>query len=291
MSTALFVARSCAQRLQLPSPSALVGGVDNNMILLKELLEQTVQEIRNSFPWPELQKEYTFTLATSTANYVLPSDFDSIQMETLWNRDQKWPLIGPLDAVAWQFYKSGIVATFPMQRFRIKGWQTNQFYIDPTPDSGINGQTMAYEYISRTCIRPKTWAATTVWTGNQYCSYNGNIYDRGGVGVATTGTIAPTWTSGIQSDGAISWAYSNASYEVINNDTDEFILDSEMITDGAVWRFLQARGLDFEDYRARAEEQIDLAKSRLMGGSVLNVARMQMNAPMIGLWSYPLENF
>lgn len=261
------------------------------MLLLRVMLEQTVQDMVADFAWPELQKEYTFTLATSTANYVLPSDLDRVAMESLWNRTQHWPLIGPLDAVEWQAYKSGFSTNFPRQRFRVKGWQTNQFYIDPTPSSTENGQTIALEYISKTCIRPKTWAASTSWAGLTYCSYNGNIYDRGGTGAATTGTSAPVHTSGTVSDGSISWTYISTAYETITYDTDEFILDNQLVAEGAIWRFKRERGLDYSELQAEWNQKIEQAKTRLTGAGIQSVNGSRLPINMIGEWSYPIGNY
>lgn len=261
------------------------------MILLKAMIETALTDIASEYPWPELQREYTFTLATSTASYALPGDFNRFQMETMWNRTQKWPLIGPLDAVEWQQYKSGLVTTLPRQRYRIKYWATTQFFVDPTPSSSENGQTCVYEYISATTLRPKTWVASTSWAGISYCSYNGNIYDRGGTGAATTGTTAPTHTSGTVSDGSINWTYVSAAYSTIIDDSDEVILDNTMITDGAIWRFKQERGLDFEDLRQQANNQKDANKTNLSSAGVLTINKMRGGAFMIGPWSYPEGNF
>lgn len=289
--TALTVAQTVAARLQLASPATLVGSTEANAQLIKAMIEATCRDIAEAHPWPELQKEYTFTLATSTANYVLPSDFDRQMFETLWNRTNKWPLIGPIDPVEWQQYKSGIVATMPRQRFRVKGWQTNQFYIDPTPTASENGQTVALEYISRSTIVPKTWVTLTSWTGYQYCSYNGNIYDRGGTGAATTGATPPTHTSGTVSDGSINWTYTNAAFETIIADTDLFVLDEDLVTDGTVWRFKRERGLDYQELKLEYEQSLEIAKTRLSGAGVLTVNQARLSAPMIGPWSYPVQNF
>lgn len=289
--TILSIAQTCATRLMLTSPSTFIGSTDNNMILLKAMLEQTVQDMVSDFAWPELQKEYTFTLATSTANYVLPSDIDRIAMETIWNRDQNWPLIGPLDAVGWQAYKSGVATSMPRQRFRVKGWQTNQFYLDPTPTSSENGETIALEYISKTCIRPKTWVASTSWAGLTYCSYNGNIYDRGGTGAATTGTSAPVHTSGAVSDGTITWTYVSAAYETFTYDSDEVILDNGLVTDGAIWRFKRERGLDYQELMVEWNDAIDKAKTRLTSAGIQQVSGGVGHGNMIGLWSYPTGNY
>ncbi len=289
--TILAMAQTCAARLQLPVPSTFVASTENNIVLLRNLMLQTVLETRNEFPWAELQKEFVFTLNTSTNSYPLPDDFNRFQFETLWNRTQHWPLIGPLNAQQWQVYKSGLVATVPRQRFRVKGWGINQFFIDPTPTASEDDQTCVFEYISQTAIRPKTWTASTVWTGIQYCSYDGNIYVRANTGVATTGTTPPTWTSGSSSDGSITWTYTNTPYDSFIDDSDEIILDRTIIQDETVWRFKRERGLDYEDERVQCENQKDLAKSRLCGAGVLSLRWGTSLPMMIGPWSYPVENY
>lgn len=289
--TVLSICQTAAKRIGVQSPSSILSTSDGNVILLRTMLERAVQEIRNEFPWPELQKQLLFDLVTNQANYPLPTDFDRFQNETLWNRTQRWPLLGPIDSVLWQVYKSGLITTLPRQRFRVKGWEINQFYVDPTPSSDDNGQDCVFEYISRTCIRPKTWVASTSWTGLQYCSYNGNIYTRGSTGAATTGTNAPTVTSGSVSDGSITWTFTNAVFDTVIDDSDEVILDNEMVTDHVVWMFKQQRGFDFEDDRRIAMNQKDMAKSRLQGATTLSVNRRDYMPPYLGIWSYPEGNY
>lgn len=257
------------------------------MVLLKSMIEKTLREIRDDYPWPQMQREYTFTLATGAASYAHPGDFNAIQNETVWNRTQTMPLIGPVDEVMWQNYKSGLITTLPRQRFRVKGWSGTQLFIDPTPTSSENGQTVAYEYLSSTIVRPKTWTALTSWTGFQYCSYNGNIYDRGGTGAASTGSTPPTHTTGAASDGVISWTYRSNAYETIVYDSDEAILDEKIILDGTEWRFRQSRGFDYEVLKQSAEQYLDIAKTKLEGAGVASFALSAGLPPMIGRWSYP----
>lgn len=289
--TILGMAQKCAERLQIPSPSTLVDSTDNNIILLRAMMIQSLREIRDSYPWPELQKEYLITLTTNTASYPLPGDFDWTQNETLWNRSQHWPLLGPIDAVEWQVYKSGLVVSLPRQRFRVKGWATNQFFIDPTPDSTLNGQTVVFEYISRTCVAPRTWVASTSWTGDQYCSYNGNIYDRGSTAAANTGTSAPVHTSGSASDGSITWTYVSTQFENFSTDSDDVILDKDLVMDGAVWRFKRERGLDYQGLMEDSLARIEKAKTNLSGAGVLMINKWHQSPPLIGPWSYPEGNY
>lgn len=285
--TILAIAQTCAKRLMLTVPSTFIGSTSNNMILLKAMIDLTIDEIRDEYPWPELEKEYTFTLSTSVESYALPGDYDRKQNETLWNRDQNWPLIGPMDAVLWQQYKSGLITSLPRQRFRIKGWGLTQFFIDPTPSTDENGQTIAYEYISKTARRPKTWTSGTVWTGLRYCSYNGYIFDRGTEGAATTGTDnAPTPAD--LTDGLITWTLLSTAYESFTYDSDEVILDNEIITQGAIWRFKRERKLGHLELQESAEKEFDKAKTKLSGATVIDFKRGGQKAPyMINESNYP----
>ena len=290
--TVLADAQTIASRLSLTSPSVLTTSTSNNILLIRTLMERTAHELKNAIQWPQLQREYLFTLATSTASYALPGDFDKVINATLWNRTQHWPLIGPLGPQLWQNYKSGIIATLPRQRFRVKGITDNQFFIDPTPDSSINGQTMVYEYISSNMFRPKTWVASTSWLGLSYCFYNGNYYTRGGTGAATTGTTAPTHTSGSVSDGSITWTYLlNTTFDAIQNDSDVFTLDSKLLIDGTIWRFKLEKGLPYEELRAVAEEQVEIAKTKYSGASVLDASRRGHGVYMIDTNSYPIQDY
>lgn len=286
----LAIVGTCTKRLGLPTPSVVATSTDNNIILLKAMLEKTGQELRSAFHWPEMVREYTFTLTTSAASYALPVDFDSILTATWWNRTRSWPLIGPLDPVEWQQYKSGLITSFPRQRFRIKGQTGTQLFIDPTPTSSENGQTIAYEYLTRSVYYPIVWIASTSWAGHSYCSYNGNTYAK--TAGTSTGTTPPTHTSGAVSDGGITWTYnSTTQFEYSSDDTDLFVLDDQLMIDGAVWRFKRERGLDYEELKRDAEEQIDNAKSKLAAANALSLSNRAQFPFMIGPWSYPEGNY
>lgn len=158
--TLLQVGQIVAQRLQLPIVSSVYGSTDNNLTFLLAMIEKTVNEIKDEFPWPQLTREHTFTLSTGVATYDLPSDYDTRLNATIWNRTQAWPMIGPIDAVEWQQYKSGLIVTLPRQRFRVFGFPTAKFTIDPTPTSSENGQTCVFEYVSAHAIQTGTGPAT-----------------------------------------------------------------------------------------------------------------------------------
>lgn len=287
--TVLSIAQTCAKRLQLASPSGLIASTDNNIVLLLQMIEQAAQEIRNEFPWMELQDQYSFTLADGTDAYALPGDIDRIQHETLWNSTQQWPLVGPLDPVEWQNYTAGLLADPAGQRFRIKGWASNQFFIQPTPSSEENGQVCVFEYITKTLFRPKTWVTSTSFAAGSYCSYNGNIYKTTAGG--TTGATPPTHTTGSASDGTVTWTYQTAYFQTIVADTDECLLDNQVVIDGAIWRFKRERGLFYEELKQEALRTIELTKPKLLSAEVLSVRNPNRGVSPLGLRNYPEQNF
>ena len=128
MTTILTVIQNAAKRCGIANTvSAAVASTNNNIISLLSFAEEAGKDIRDDFNWPELEKEYTFDLVSGSASYALPADFDSIIFETLWNRDQLWPLMGPMTPELWQFRKSGIATATVRNEFRIKGYTDTQF--------------------------------------------------------------------------------------------------------------------------------------------------------------------
>jgi hypothetical protein len=289
--TVLTAANSAQELLQITKTSSLIGLTDGNALLLRAMLDKAAREIRDYWTWPQLTKEYTFPLATGQAGYALPPDMNYVHFESLWNRTQRLPLMGPLNSVAWQEYKSGIVASFPRQRYMVRGWSGNNFSIDPTPSASDNGQTLAFDYSTQYTMRPTTeWVASTSFLNIRYCYYGLNIYDRGSTGAATSGTTPPTHTSGSVSDGSISWAYVG-EYDTALADSDVYLVEEKLVVDEAVWRFLRARGLDYGELKQESADQIEKAKTNLSSAEVLSFNQLRMGAPMIGIWSYPEGNF
>lgn len=89
----------------------------------------------------------------ATENYALPSDLAYLIVQTEWDRNFRWQLLGPLDAQEWQVIKSGISPVGPRMRFRI---MQGQFYINPVGSAtSLYTDTIAYEYVSN------AWVAVT----------------------------------------------------------------------------------------------------------------------------------
>lgn len=410
--TILDIAKECSRQLQIPVPSAFVTATSNNQVLLKSMIYKTIEELRDEYDWPELTRQHLFKTISGVAAYPLPGDYDRRINETLWNRSQNWPLIGPIDPILWQQYKSGFFTTLPRQRFRVKGIDINQFYIDPTPSDSDGDQQMVYEYISDSAIRPPAWVANTAYTTANYVFYNGlilkcssngtsanngqppvwgidntvywdsvpnyqtsqvyyygqyvhansNVYKVTTPGLSSAGTPSvssgsetlgtvvfefqstPTaWAGGTEysvgdfvseivgiqtfyyrcstagisgrlgpkfvsslstttgyppnlttdriTDGTATWTVYKDSYTEFLLDTDEVVLNNDMIVEGAVWRFLRAQRLAYEDLQQSAQTKVDACKTKLEGTETLSVSLKSGYPWAIGVWSYPQGNF
>ena len=186
--TLLSIAQTCASRLMWPTISTVIGNTNNNVILLKAMIDQAIDDISQDNRWPELNRDYSFNLVANQDSYPLPADFDSHVEETWWNQGQHWPLIGPLTPQLWQQYTSGFITTLPRQRFRVSGIANNQFSFNPAPTTSEDDQICIFQYQSTIRRRPPAWVANTAYTTVNYvfsdglilkCSSNGTSSNTG----------------------------------------------------------------------------------------------------------------
>jgi hypothetical protein len=121
-------------------------------------------------------------------------------------------------------------------------------------------------------MRPQLWVASTAYITGDYCWYNGNIYtcDAGG----TSGSTAPTHTSGSASDGNLSWTYSGDDYTEYLADTDVCHLNEHLIGLGVQWMYKRAKGLSYQDLRADFERLLKSRATSLKGAKGLQMTRL-----------------
>lgn len=265
----LTIIQDAALELGLRNVSSVVGSSDLLIQQLKALADEEVRDLSDNFVWPQLSKEYTFTLVDGQANYDLPDDFDQHIFSTQWDRDNHWRLVGPMTAEEWQHWKSGVSTLSPRRIFRIKGAQNSKLYLHPTPDAGDAGQTMAFEYLSTQVVRPAAWVASTSYTAGTYVWNDGNIYYTAGSG--TSGTTEPTHTSGTVSDGGITWAFYGDSYQTFRADTDTCLLSERVIKLGVKWRFRAARRFDFAEEFRQYQDALSKSKAKLSSAREVSI--------------------
>lgn len=85
--------------------------------------------------------------------YPIPSDFDFFNNRTMWDRTNRWELLGPDSPQLDQWHRSGIVATGPRRHFRQIGPYADTFRIWPPPTEITNPLQLVFEYLSLNAVR------------------------------------------------------------------------------------------------------------------------------------------
>lgn len=213
----LTIVQSACDRMGIVRPSSVIGSTDQQVRQLQGLAQEEVTELARRHPWQAITKETTFvTIAQAEQTGVIPTDFDRLINESVFNRTAHRRVEGPLEAIEWQRFQA-MTITLVWDAFRIRG---NAFLITPTPSAG---STYAFEYVSTYTIR---------------------------TAAGTTGSLT-TWTA----------------------DDNAAMLSEELITDGVVWRFLKAKGMDYSEAFRTYELQVMLATARDAGKRTVNMGR------------------
>jgi hypothetical protein len=155
MRNLLVIVQTACDELGIPRPSAVAGSTNADSQQLLALVNRTGKDLQgregSAGGWPQLRGEYTFATVASTADYAFPSDLQYFINTTPWDRDQKWPLRGPVTPQTWQVLKSGTIGSSgPRTRFRLMG---NRIYLDPTPASAND---LVFEYYKSTWCTDST---------------------------------------------------------------------------------------------------------------------------------------
>lgn len=239
--TLLSVVQNVASEAAYSVESTIIG---NSEVTTKQLLTMTqrvVREMSEAYPWPKFYKSGSITLVDGQANYALPGDFDYYAYETFWNQSNRWRVLGPMSEQEYAEILGFGLNPSIYQRFQLRGVTSEELLINPTPDSGNAGQTIIFEYSSSRYVRPRQWAASQTYAAGAYTFNNGNYYQTqlGG----TTGSTPPTFTSGVGSDGGVTWLYYSGEYKEFLADTDVAILNEKILEQGVLERFAEIKQL------------------------------------------------
>lgn len=167
----LSIVQSVCNELEFEAPSTVIGSANATAVQMLALANRggkiLAKRGKSIGGWSVLTTEHTFTTVASQAEYALPDDFAWLIADTLWDRENYWKLRGTLSPQAWQQYKSGIVASGPRRRVRIKKSDSSNvkaFFVDPTPEA--NGETLVYEYVSDQWCQDSVGTGQTAWAAD-----------------------------------------------------------------------------------------------------------------------------
>jgi hypothetical protein len=157
--TLLTIIQDAADRLGLTRPSAVISSTDPLIVTLLGLAQEEGKALYDRHTWQAFQTEYTFSTANGTASYALPSGFDQMIKNTVFNRTRRRQMFGDLSPAQWQRTQASLV-TQVNPAFRIKG---DLFFISPTPTAI---ETVAYEYITINWCRSAALAGQARWVAD-----------------------------------------------------------------------------------------------------------------------------
>ena len=92
------------------------------------------------------------TLLFARDTYPMPVGFDWFNNRTMWDRTNRWELLGPDSPQMDQWHRSGIVVTGPRRHFRQLGPYTSQFRIWPAPAEITSPLQLVFEYLSNAAV-------------------------------------------------------------------------------------------------------------------------------------------
>lgn len=155
----LSIIQSAADRLGLTRPSSVISSPDENAKILLGMAQEEGKALADRHTWQALQTEYTFSTANGTASYALPTGFDALIKDTVFNRTSRRRMVGDLSPSQWQETQASLV-TMVNPAFRIRN---NLFYISPTPTAV---ETVAYEYVTKNWCQSSGGAGQSEWAAD-----------------------------------------------------------------------------------------------------------------------------
>lgn len=148
--TALSMVQTACAWLALPIPQAVFSATDPQTIQVRSLLNEELVELRKwpDIYWRKLLRQHTFvTVAADTqTDTPIPTDYDHMVDNSMWDRTACRPVVGPISPQTWQAWKARPVLTSVIYGYRLRG---NDFLTAPNPPAG---DTVAYEYISTLAV-------------------------------------------------------------------------------------------------------------------------------------------
>lgn len=132
-------------RSNVPVPTSVLGTTDTQVLQMLRLLEEEGNDLAQRGPWQGLTIEASHTTVATESQgaiaTIASNGFRSIVNQTIWDRDNRLPVCGPMDPVDWQAQKA-LVVNGPRYRFRIR---QGNLLVNPVPVAGL---AWYFEYLS-----------------------------------------------------------------------------------------------------------------------------------------------
>lgn len=131
----LSVVTAVTQRLAITVPNAVAGSQDPQIIQLMALLNEEGEELAARYQWQKLNQQATFTTVATEVQGSLSTiapGYKFIINDTIWNRDLRRPVFGPLGPQYWQQMQAMFMQG-PWNQYRIIN---DEIHFVPVPAAG-----------------------------------------------------------------------------------------------------------------------------------------------------------
>lgn len=137
-----FCTRALDEISSFNVPSYIIGNEDDTAKTLLAAAFKVGETLVRDYDWQELSKTATASTVASTSLYDLPSDYERIAPDTMWNNSEARYMRGHTTRRKWAAITNSAVYSSFTYDWRLKG---NQIQVYPTPSSAF---TFNYEYLS-----------------------------------------------------------------------------------------------------------------------------------------------
>lgn len=287
MATIKEIIQGFCYRVNVPAPSSIVGVSSPTEQQYLSLFKFIGDNLRNRpYQWPQLKRGYTFLTQTGVRKYQLPGDFYRILESSQWDRSNNWPMRGPISDFQYNMREFAVVSLQTRKAFRILGpvnylyntapyAQRSQGWFEIDPAGENNTDELFMGYLSCNWIQPRDWVTSTVYTAGAIRSGNGYVYRTAAGG--TSGATRPSWSTGTQSDGTVSWTVYTEEYPITAsntnlNDDDLCLFDDDLMIEGMRWAYYRAKKQEYEQERSDWEQMVKSAYARFNGPCRVSMA-------------------
>lgn len=149
MTTMLDIVKEFCTRRALPLPNIVMSSQDDQLLQIKGLLHQVLEDLSSRKVWQRVAKEATFLALAAESQgslQTLAPGLKWIINGTFWNRTRRLQVNGPVSAVDWAVLK-GTPMTSPFLQYRIR---EDQLLL--AGSVSLNDQ-MAFEYSSEYLVQ------------------------------------------------------------------------------------------------------------------------------------------
>jgi len=287
VATIKQILQNFCYRINIPAPSSFVGVSSPAEQQYLSLFKFVGDNLRNrDCQWPQLKRPYTFNTQTNVSRYELPGDFYRLLLSDAWDVTNQWALRGPISDFQMQARQFSVVGLQTRKVYQLIGPTQYLFSTSPysqrsaggfqiDPAGANNTDELFLGYLSANWIWPRDWVTATVYAAGSIRTGNGYVYRTAAGG--TSGATRPDWSTGSDSDGAVTWTVYTEPYQVDSsntnlNDDDLCLFDDDLMIEGMRWAYLRAKGLDYQQERQDWENMVKGAISRFSSPSRVNLA-------------------